>query len=784
MEILEKIMFSALLHDIGKVVQRAEKGNENHSIQGVNFLKSFENNYLKDNDVLDSIKYHHATAMKDANLKPSHIGYIIYEADNIASGSDRTEDLEKNNLEKRFDKTLCLSAVFNKIGEVSNYIYHLRDFNEKKEINYPINDSQIYATQNLYQDLLKVLKDNLNNIDSINSLLQLLESTTSFIPSSTNTSEVADISLYDHLKLTTAISSCMYNYFEENNIKDFKSYCFPNNKEKREECRSLAYFKLVSFDLSGIQDFIYTISSSNALKLLRAKSFYLEFLMEHICNELLSLLGLSNSNILYTGGGHCYLLLPNTKHVEQAIKQLQIQVNDWFLEHFAISLYLAVGTTTCTSNDLMNNSGDIFARVSKNISTDKLKRYTKNQLNKIFDIEYQKSRIVEKSRECKICKTSSKDLDNNGVCQLCTTFIELGKYITGKDNLVIITSKEQKKYSVELPTLDNGKKYLSLKIIPNTISSEQLNNLIEDEKCENIYTINKWSTGNNKYIKNIWLGNYNCKPSIEFSQLSEESNGIKRLGVMRADVDNLGTVFSKGLPKEYSSISRIATLSRQLNMFFKYYINKLCKNYNIVIVYSGGDDVFIVGSWNDVIKFTKELRIAFGKYTCNKLTFSAGIGFFNPSYPVYKMAEQTGLLEEFAKNSSNKDSIALFGEGTNIKGINIEKLKFVYNWKEFDYIEQTIDKIKAICYFKEQDKEANKIMFSTSIMYKLLNLINSEDNINLARFAYTIARLEPQKDELLKEKFIELKNLLYNLYKNEKLKLLAILNLIIYEKRN
>lgn len=387
---LEKITFSALLHDIGKIVQRAEQTNENHSIQGVNFLKSFDNNYFKDAEILKSVKLHHAKDITNSNIDNSHIAYIIYEADNIASGTDRTEDLDKENAVKKFDKTLCLSSVFNKIGKVSNHIYHLRDFNDKNEINYPVNDSQIYATQNLYQDLLKVLKENLNNIDSTNSLLQLLESTASFIPSSTNTSEVADISLYDHLKLTSAISSCMYLYFKENNITDYKSCCFSNNKE----ARNTEYYKLVSFDLSGIQDFIYTISSSNALKLLRAKSFYLEFLMEHVCSELLSLLELSNSNILYAGGGHCYLLLPNTKTVEQAIDLVQTKVNDWFLNNFSTSLYLAIGSTTCSSNELMNNSGEIFARVSKNISKDKLQRYSIEQLKEMFDIDIQKSKVI------------------------------------------------------------------------------------------------------------------------------------------------------------------------------------------------------------------------------------------------------------------------------------------------------------------------------------------------------------------------------------------------------
>lgn len=774
---IDKVIYSALLHDIGKVVQRAEGFKENHSLQGIDYLKTLKKNFAQNDDILNSIKYHHASELKDADIVNSHVAYIIYEADNIASGADRKKDKDKNNIIQKYDKSLCLFSVFNKIGNTTNYVYPMRDFNEKNEINYPTDNGPLFATQNLYKNILSVISENLSKIDSTNSLLQLLESTTSYIPSSTNTSEIADISLYDHLKLTSAIASCMYEYFEENNLTDYKTYCFSNNPNKY---RDFQYFKLVSFDISGIQDFIYTISSSNALKLLRAKSFYLEFLMEHICNELLSLLDLSNSNILYTGGGHSYLLLPNTKHVDESINLVQTKVNDWLLKHFSISLYLATGSVTCTSNDLMSNYGEIH----KSIITDKLKRYSNEQLNRIFDIELQKQKTIEYSRECKICKTTSKDLDSDGICKLCTTFIELGKYITGKDNLVAIVSNEPKKYSVELPTVKSMQKYLSLKIVPDKLSPEQISSLIENEKCENIYTINKWATGNNKYVKNIWLGNYNCKPSIEFSELSNVSIGINRLGVMRADVDNLGSIFSKGIPKEYNSISRTATLSRQLNMFFKYYINKLCANYNIVIVYSGGDDVFIVGSWNDVLKFSKELRTAFGKYTCNKLTFSVGIGLFSPSYPVYKMAELTGLLEEFAKNTQNKNSIALFGEGTKIKGTNFEKLKFVYSWQDFKYIEQTIARIKTLCYFKEEDKDDNKILFSTSIMYKLLNLIESEDNINLARFAYTIARIEPQKKEHLKEKFLILKKLLYDLYKNDKLKLLAILNLIIYEHRN
>ena len=67
----------------------------------------------------------------------------------------------------------------------------------------------------------------------------------------------------------------------------------------------------------------------------------------------------------------------------------------------------------------------------------------------------------------------------------------------------------------------------------------------------------------------------------------------------------------------------------------------------------------------------------------------------------------------------------------------------------------------------------------------LMILINSKDgNINLARFAYTLARMESKNnDDVLKHKFKELKEKLYNMYINDKKKLLTILNLIVYENR-
>jgi CRISPR-associated protein Csm1 len=59
---------------------------------------------------------------------------------------------------------------------------------------------------------------------------------------------------------------------------------------------------MFSCDISGIQKFIYTISSKGALKGLRSRSFYLEMLLQHVIDCLLDKCGLSRANLIYSGG--------------------------------------------------------------------------------------------------------------------------------------------------------------------------------------------------------------------------------------------------------------------------------------------------------------------------------------------------------------------------------------------------------------------------------------------------------------------------------------------------
>ena len=302
-----KLIIGSLLHDIGKVIYRDGSDRRNHSVSGYDFLK--EEAKKEDKEILNCIKYHHMSALKGAKINDDDLAYIVYLADNIAAFSDRRKKDEGE--EKGFDLSVPLQSVFNILnGNHQNFYYHQGDMDDHGKINYPSPEKTAFSKE-FYIKIRQTMLENFRGMDwseeYLNSLLAVMEANLTYVPSSTSNEELSDISLYDHVKLTAAIASCIYDYLNENHL-NYKEELF-NKKDFYDR----EAFLLCSMDISGIQNFIYTISSKNALKTLRARSFYLEMMMEHMMDLLLEKLQLSRANLLYSGGGHCYLLLANTQ---------------------------------------------------------------------------------------------------------------------------------------------------------------------------------------------------------------------------------------------------------------------------------------------------------------------------------------------------------------------------------------------------------------------------------------------------------------------------------------
>lgn len=750
-----KLIIAAILHDIGKVIYREGNDVRKHSISGYDYLKETG---ITDKEILDAVKYHHAQSLKNADIEEDSLSYIVYMADNIASATDRRERMEE---EKGFEISAPLESVFNILNHNDAHMYYKPSFlNPDDDINYPSNTKTMFD-RHYYNKIKANITNNLKgmnyNKDYINSLIEVMEANLSYVPSSTSKNEIADISLFDHVKLTAAIASCLYQYLMANNIDNYKQELFIDGKSFYEK----NVFMLYSMDISGIQKFIYTIHSENAMKILRSKSFYLEIMMEHIIDCLLDRLHLSRANLIYSGGGHCYILIPNTEEVRTIVEKYNFEINQWFLDNYKVSLYISSGYSECSSNSLKNipegSYAEIFKNIGKKISEQKASRYTAEQiinLNKIREKDY--------SRECRICKNVSK-VDDDGLCPTCSALKLLSSKILDEKYAFFTVVSEKEPGALKLP-LD----YYLISEDEKNLTERLLNN---DKTFVRTYGKNKMYTG--KRVSNkLWVGNYHSDCNT-FEDMADCSKGIKRIGVLRADVDNLGRAFVSGFNNEannnrYVTLSRTATLSRQLSLFFRLYINSILREgeytiednsegektiiRNAVICYSGGDDLFIVGAWNEIIELAIDIQKKFALYTEGTLTLSAGIGIYRHNYPISVIAEEVADMESMSKSKAGKAAVTLFEDGVKHKelgqdGYYMNISDGTFGWNEL--VDEVIaEKYNCIREFFDDAGERG-----INFLYNLLELIrNQDDRINFARIVYILSRLEPDKEAEKEEK--------------------------------
>lgn len=761
-----QLILGGLFHDIGKVLYRYDDGR-NHSASGYDYMKE-RNSGLNDKEILDQIRFHHAKELRSAELDDDSLAYITYWADNVASGADRRskdEEPEYGAYDK-YDKYVPLETPFNILNSSGaakqKYTYAMQEVYDDGSINYPDDTKKAYS-EDTYGEIIKNLNECIASLSPdekyINSALGVLEANLSYVPSSTDKTQFVDISLFDHMKITAAIGSCMYDYLSENGINDYKEALLKNSKTYY----SKKSFLMMSMDISGIQSFLYSVESEKALKSLRSKSFYLEIMLEHIVDELLERLELSRANLIYSGGGHAYLLLPNTDIAKSTIDEFDSEAREWFIDNFGIDLYVAMGYRTCSANELMNKGdtdggvtenktpyASIFKDLSTVISKKKTQRYSAENIIKLNTASKEAH-----SRECRVCGRVDR-LTTGDICEFCHDFKELSDGILNDGFITVLSNPDEKKKCIRLP----------FDYYMFTEEEAELRKRIEEDGTYvRSYSKNKLYTGNNMSTR-LWVGDY-VALSL-FKDLAKSARGVKKLGVLRGDVDNLGQAFVAGFPAEYTSLSRAASFSRKMNMFFKLHINHILANgeytlsaetdirdrgkrRNVAVVYSGGDDVFIVGAWNEIIETGIDLVEAFRKYTQGKLTLSAGIGMFPKKYPVKAMARQTEELENASKDMPGKDAVSLFGGEDMINkhrvpasaaaGSSGEKYIYdnTYKWQTFR------EKVLGEKYVFIAEYFSNMPEKGMSALYKLMGYIRSiDDSINLARLAYMLGRIESE----------------------------------------
>ena len=499
--------------------------------------------------------------------------------------------------------------------------------------------------------VLPLLSDNWGNLPL---LTLILEKYTSCL-SSNHTS----IALIDHVRITSAIATAL-------------------SKQSNPDRLSL-----IAGDLSGIQNFIYTISSEGALKSLRARSFYLELVTEEIVQQLLTALDLPRHNVIYAGGGNLYLLAP-TDNTPETIDRLHHQLNHWLQQQFQGKIYLALTHQSFPTTDLTNPA---FIH-HWNTAIGSLNRQKSAKFDKHLDFTPRQSHDP-----CRVCHRDDietlKPLKSDSdvlACATCRSMFELGGRLFQVE--AIVRSSDPTLSHNPMPFHISETEKIYYHFFPEwkqVLRSPSTVLLVNDWNLEHYQF---------KHFKNalpLLLGNYSRASQLEDSpslmsvqELAEQSQGVNRVGYLRMDVDRLGQLFARGLGDNYS-LAKLAGLSRQMSYFFKVYLNSLAHDRhinflthqsafqfrslsdsgreNLLFIYAGGDDLFVAGAWNELVEFAFDTYQAFRAYTGNHpdITLSGGISLTSPKFPLYQAAATSGKAESAAKEN-DRDSLGLFGE--------------------------------------------------------------------------------------------------------------------------
>ena len=735
------LVYGSLLHAIGKVIQGSSYDERDIGTIGSEWFKRFSDNKKIAQQIAKTTSIDVTT-----ELAPDSLVYITSAAAKIASGlkgAVKTQERKEDFLSKQSD-------IFNVFSDSHSQRYlDARPLELGGEPNYAKKATEP-SDQSDYDRIVETLEKEFERLDfsqsQIDALLNLLESTLSYVPVSTRTKELSDISLATYSRLTAGFALAIEEYLADKKCRDYEKVL----GQDLEAFYSEKAFLLASFDLSGIQDFIYNIATVGAAKQLKARSLYLDFMGEHIADSLLEKLELTRANLLYVGGGHAYFILPNTEKTIEILASFEAEFNQFLVQHFHTGLYVAFGWSPFSANDMtttLENYRKVYQTTSRMISQKKISRYDAKTLLEL------NQGGKSSQRECAICHSVEKLTKHNDqeVCHICAGMYRFSKEIQEQYYLV---------------TKEKG-----LPIGPGAYIRGVSKDELAQEEWTRVYVKNSYSTDLLK-ATHVFVGEYKYAEIDQYAKLSQESGqGIKRLAVVRLDVDDLGAAFMAGFSYQaggkYNTLARSATFSRSMSLFFKVYINQFAKEKKLSIIYAGGDDVFAIGSWQDVIEFTICLRQNFIKWTNGKLTLSAGIGVFPDKTPVSLMAQQTGNLEGAAKDN-DKDSISIFDKDYTLK---------------FDQFIDNVyrGKLEHIRYYFNIQDERGK-----SFVYKLIELLRNYDRMNIARLAYYLTRLEDQTPKDKKEEFRKFKDLFFSWYtgsENERKEAEIALLLYIYEIR-
>lgn len=580
-------------------------------------------------------------------------------------------------------------------------------------------------------------------LEHFESLLMVF---TSLIPAPSTGRGPADVALFDHLKVTSALATALYLYHRSNGA--LASESIEAIKSSGE-----AKFLLVAGDFYGIQSFIFSDSGQagkNRSKILRGRSFAVSLFAELAADMLCRRIGIPTISVLLATAGKFLVVAPNTGAAREAVRSVEAALNGWLMKISYGELSMGMESLEASPADLTGgNFVKLWDGLALKMAERKFKKIDLERFGGAIEDYFEAFSDRFDPPLCPFCGKRPSAIhgkddeiigDAGASCRICRDHVFMGMNLVKKDWLAV-TRKDASamkgvsgrleepifgEYQLLFPgdgdRLDpmarSGEilKYWNISIdpsgwisddpksrIPRGVTVRFINGAVPvctKETLEDAGPAPGKRSGKRReeLHDSANVGNPKTFDQIACTALSptpdgQEYQGVEALGILKADVDHLGRLMACGLPPGRFTLARLATLSRQVDWYFTLYLPHLLKSTpefnDIYTVFAGGDDLFLIGPWNRVIELAVTLRHTFEKYVCGneEIRFSAGITLHKPHTPLDRLARRAEAALHQSK-TAGRNRVTLFSETAEWdEFLELQEIKNTINgWRDSNFI--------------------------------------------------------------------------------------------------
>lgn len=581
---LNEVKLAGLLHDIGKFYQKAGSGKTvagvkvggHHALVSASFVENYSSTFAKLGLNVDAVKemvqHHHTNGHGDAGVTVNEakdefrpICNIVNYADNISS-SERLEATDFKN--GGYYATVPLTSIFNAWAPGKKYNYAVGTFvknYDKASTSHLSNDTKVNQSYiEEFAEELSSIKE--TSFDAyFDKLDELLGKYLWCIPSDSQ-QRLPDVSLYDHLKTTSALATIIYD--EAVNNPEYKKGLHSDKNDIGWEFRlnsaeSVDNFALIRVGINNTEKFIVANhdNSVSNLEFIENNKKFLTDSLNSLERDILNVgTRLSSVNTVIKSTYSRYILV-NSNNIS-AIVAVMNKHNAKIGIQTGMEVYFEMSAVNIPKQDM---------------GTQNIHKYIK-ELDAVF----------ESAGYCRV--------------NLCTKFYGINGIIT------------------------NGSSWFDSDTVFSDTETYKAPEVAEKVQ-NNIKEFIKNTSGKSLCIVRLSIDNLDEAMSrlfkISDKTLETFTNEYQRKQMIAGVTGNIETTSDADSDTyEYATISRVATATRMINNAIRIRLP------NSVIITSSRNYAEFITSVNDIFNTVNNFKSRLDRMTLGGLTFTAHIASF------------------------------------------------------------------------------------------------------------------------------------------------------------